>query len=325
MGKLFAIGEVLIDFIPLQKGMALKDVHSFKRAPGGAPANVAAAVAKFGQRTTMISKLGLDAFGDFLVEQLKLAGVETDKIIRTDEANTALAFVSLKEDGERDFSFYRNPSADLLLNEKEIDPKWFHEEDILHFCSVDLVESPVKYAHQKAIEAVKSVGGLVSFDPNVRLPLWKNKEDCRKAILDFLPFADIVKVSDEELEFITEIKEEEKALQSLFTGNVKAVIYTKGAIGADLILHSEKYESAGYKVNVKDTTGAGDAFIGGLLYILLELNAKPQNLVELLRSHHEKILSFANASGALTTTGMGAISALPTKEQIKSLTKIKMD
>lgn len=319
MGKLFSIGEVLIDFIPLQKGVALKDVVAFEKAPGGAPANVAAAVAKYGQDAAMISKLGNDAFGDFLVEKLVEAGVETDKVYRTGDANTALAFVSLKENGERDFSFYRNPSADLLLSEEEIEPTWFKKGDILHFCSVDLVESPMKQAHKKAIAAVSAADGLVSFDPNVRLPLWENSEDCRKAIHEFLPTADIVKVSDEELNFITGIQDESEAIQSLFVGNVKVVVYTKGAAGADLILKSQKFESSGYYVEAVDTTGAGDAFIGGFLYQLLELQANPENIEEVLRNHQTSILQFANASGALTTTGKGAISALPTKREIDEL------
>ncbi|KAA9016463.1 carbohydrate kinase family protein [Niallia endozanthoxylica] len=319
MGKLFAIGEVLIDFIPMQKGEALKDVRTFQRAPGGAPANVAAAVSKYGQKSAMISKLGMDAFGDFLIEKLMEAGVATDKIFRTSEANTALAFVSLKANGERDFTFYRNPSADLLLNEEEINPSWFEEGDFLHFCSVDLVESPMKQAHKKTIKAVSEAGGLVCFDPNVRLPLWNNKETCRKAILEFLPLADIVKISDEELEFITGMKNEVKALHSLFVGKVKAVVFTKGAAGAELLLRSEKYQSSGFSVEVKDTTGAGDAFIGGFLFKLMELNADSINLESVLRLYHKEILRFANASGALTTTGCGAISALPSKEQIEWL------
>jgi fructokinase len=184
---------------------------------------------------------------------------------------------------------------------------------------VDLVESPMKHAHKKAITAMSNAGGLVSFDPNVRLPLWKSKEDCRQAILDFLPFADIVKVSDEELEFITGIEDEEKALHSLFIGNVKAVIFTKGAAGAELIVKDNHYKSSGYSVEVKDTTGAGDAFIGGFLFKLLELQANPENVVVQLQQHQAEILPFANASGALTTTGKGAISALPTTEEIEML------
>lgn len=324
MAKLFSIGEVLIDFIPLQKGKALKDVVTFERAPGGAPANVAAAVAKLGANSAMISKLGLDAFGDFLIEKLEEVGVNTDTVFRTKAANTALAFVSLREDGERDFSFYRNPSADLLLDESEINDDWFNEGDILHFCSVDLVESPMKKAHVKAINAAISKGGLISFDPNVRLPLWDNPEDCRKTILEFIPKAHLVKISDEELEFITGISNIEEAIQSLFVGHVKAVIFTKGSQGADVYVNGNKFESTGYKVDVQDTTGAGDAFIGGVLYQLLTKQANQHNIEEIVEKSHIEILAYANASGALTTTGKGAISSLPTKEEINELLLIRI-
>ncbi|PKH12165.1 carbohydrate kinase [Planomicrobium sp. MB-3u-38] len=321
MGNLFSIGEILIDFIPHQKGIALKDVASFTRVPGGAPANVAAAVAKFGGTASLITKLGEDAFGDFLLEQMTEFGVRTDKIVRTKEANTGLAFVSLRENGERDFSFYRNPSADLLLKESEIDADWFQQGDFLHFCSVDLVESPMKYAHLKAIGAAKARGGIISFDPNVRLPLWENPEDCRKTILDFIPMAHIVKISDDELEFITGTAEETKAIASLFKGDVQAVVLTKGAEGADLYAGNHKYSSAGYSLEVEDTTGAGDAFTGGFLYQLLNLDTRQDNLEAVLSEHHQELLAFANASGALVTTGKGAISALPTKEQVLQLMK----
>ncbi|AWB45923.1 carbohydrate kinase [Paenibacillus sp. CAA11] len=321
MGTLFAIGEVLIDFIPLQKGAALKDVVSFERAAGGAPANVAAAVAKYGAASSIITKLGNDAFGDFLLEQLAEAGVRTDLVQRTSEANTGLAFVSLRDNGERDFSFYRNPSADLLLSEDEIDPEIFHAGDILHFGSVDLVESPMKRAHLKAIEAMKSKGGLVSFDPNVRLPLWSDPEECRRTIQSFIPKADLLKISEDELAFITGIEDEEEALASLFTGEVQAVIFTKGPDGAELILPNTKYTAEGYKVQALDTTGAGDAFVGGFLYQLLERKATKDSLTEVLAEAHESLLKFANASGALTTTGKGAIPALPTIKQIMECIK----
>jgi fructokinase len=321
MAGLFSIGEVLIDFIPEQKGKALKDVISFERAPGGAPANVAAAVAKAGGKASMITKLGVDGFGDFLVETLNNVGVNTEHVLRTNEANTALAFVSLKEDGERDFSFYRKPSADLLLNEEEIDGSWFGAGDILHFCSVDLVESPMKQAHTKAIRLAKEKGAIISFDPNVRLPLWEDPQVCRKTILQFIPEAHIVKISDEELAFITGLNDEAEAIQSLFVGDVKGVIFTRGSEGADLYVNGECYRSSGYRVSVQDTTGAGDAFIGGFLYKLLEKNATVSRLSTILQEENQDILSYANASGALTTTGKGAISALPTKEEIFQLIK----
>ncbi|WP_172198909.1 PfkB family carbohydrate kinase [Saccharibacillus qingshengii] len=319
MSRLYAIGEVLIDFIPLQKGCALKDVTAFERAPGGAPANVAAAAAKYGASAAVLTKLGTDAFGDFLIEALRQAGVDTRHILRTDEANTGLAFVSLRENGERDFSFYRNPSADLLLSESEIDAQLFQAGDILHFGSVDLVESPMKQAHRKAIRAVKAAGGLVSFDPNVRLPLWTHAEDCRRAILEFLPKAHLVKISDEELTFITGIEDEETAISSLFRGDVQAVVYTRGPGGAQLHTAAGRYNAPGFTVDAQDTTGAGDAFVGGLLLHLLECGANPANLTAVLDEHHAEILRFANASGALTTTNKGAISALPERAAVEAL------
>jgi fructokinase len=319
VGNLFAIGEVLIDFIALQKGVALKDVTSFERVPGGAPANVAATVAKFGGNASLLTKVGEDAFGDFLLDKLTNYGVNTDKILRTNAANTGLAFVALREDGEREFSFYRNPSADLLLSDTEINEMWFNQGDILHFCSVDLVESPMKHAHIKAIQAVKAKSGIVCFDPNVRLPLWSSPRECKNTILNFIPLSHIVKISDEELEFITGIADEEQAIESLFIGDVKVVVFTKGSQGAELYVKNKKYKSMGYCVQVEDTTGAGDAFIGGFLYQLLNKSVMQENLEDVINEYYNEILAFANASGALTTTGKGAISSIPTKEEIDKI------
>lgn len=321
MGNLFSIGEILIDFIPHEKGSALKDVDSFTRVLGGAPANVAVAVAKFGGAASLITKVGRDAFGDFLLEQLAKSGVKTDKIARTNEANTGLAFVSLREDGERDFSFYRNPSADLLLGASEVNADWFGQGDVLHFGSVDLVDSPMKKAHVKAIGAAKRHGAIISFDPNVRLPLWDNPAQCRETILEFLPTAHIVKISDNELAFITGIADKSIAIASMFTGDVVAVVLTKGAGGAELFVQNQHYSSPGYPVKVEDTTGAGDAFTGAFLYQLLNLGAGQGNLEAMLHEHHRELLAFANASGALSTTGKGAISSLPTKQQVLALMK----
>lgn len=319
MSRLVSIGEVLIDFMPQEKGCALKDVVHFEKAPGGAPANVAAAVAKYGHEAIMLTKLGVDAFGDFLIETLKNAGVNTEYILRTDKANTGLAFVSLREDGERDFSFYRKPSADLLLEPEEVTEAMFEAGDFLHFCSVDLVESPMKEAHRRAIALVKEKQGLISFDPNVRLPLWDSPEKCREAIREFLPYANLVKVSDEELPFITGIEDEQEALKQLFVGDVKVVVYTKGAEGALVVTKDHQWYKEGFTVQVEDTTGAGDAFIGGFLAGLMQEGATVGNLTSVIAEKAEALLTFANASGALTTTKKGAISALPTPKEIEAL------
>ena len=316
MKKVIAIGEALIDFIPHEKGRALNDVENFLRVPGGAPLNVAAAVAKLGGKSQMLTKLGQDGFGDAILNEVKPLGVDVSRISRTNEANTALAFVSLREDGERDFSFYRNPSADMLLSAEEICSEDFNEKDILHFCSVSLIDAPIKEAHRRAIEIAKEKGCLISFDPNVRLPLWKNPEDCRKAILEFLPLSNIVKISDEELEFITGIKDEKEALDFLLTGDVKVIIYTKGTNGAEFITKERVIFSPSFKVSAQDTTGAGDSFIGSLLYQVAEGEYSLEQLVDLSEEKVQEILTFSNATAALTVCKKGAIGALPLKEEV---------
>ena len=316
MKKVIAIGEALIDFIPHEKGRALNDVENFLRVPGGAPLNVAAAVAKLGGKSQMLTKLGQDGFGDAILNEVKPLGVDVSRISRTNEANTALAFVSLREDGERDFSFYRNPSADMLLSAEEICVEDFNEKDILHFCSVSLIDAPIKEAHRRAIEIAKEKGCLISFDPNVRLPLWKNPEDCRKAILEFLPLSNIVKISDEELQFITGIKDEKEALDFLLTGDVKVIIYTKGTNGAEFITKERVIFSPSFKVSAQDTTGAGDPFIGSLLYQVAEGEYSLEQLVDLSEEKVQEILTFSNATAALTVCKKGAIGALPLKEEV---------
>lgn len=319
MTTVYTIGEALIDFIPTRKGVELKSVESFTKAAGGAPANVACAVAKLGGHAAFIGKLGADAFGDFLVEKLAASGVDVSRVLRTSEANTALAFVSLKEDGDRDFSFYRNPSADMLLHENEIGSGWFTAGDLLHFCSVDLIDAPVKYAHRKAIELARQADAVISFDPNVRLPLWPDPESCRRAIHEFLPLSHIVKISDEELSFITGHEDEKEAIASLFVGDVQHVIYTRGAAGATWFTRDGLGVSVpGNRVDVADTTGAGDSFIGALLY---QVQLAPYGLAQLKRFDRERVqqlLKFANAAAAITASRPGAIDALPSLQDVEA-------
>lgn len=313
----YAIGEALIDFIPDRKGVPLKDVTSFERVAGGAPANVAAAVARLGGKSALITKLGEDAFGDHIVEVLKDAGVDTSKISRTNEVNTALAFVSLKEDGNRDFSFYRNPSADMTLSDSEVQEEWFDNCHTLHFCSVDLIECPMKYAHKKAIETALKKGSIVSFDPNVRLPLWKNPEDCRNTILEFLPYAHVIKISDEELDFITGYSDMEKAKEVIFKGNCKVLIYTKGGEGAEVYTKDSMVSVKGLKTNVVDTTGAGDSFIGSFLFSLLNDKVDLEELDTISGEKLKGYLSFSNYYAGNTTTKKGAIGSMADISEIE--------
>lgn len=318
MKRLLAIGEALIDFIPNQKDSKLKDVEGFTRQVGGAPCNVACTTTKLGGQAAMITQLGNDAFGDLIVETISNIGVYTNYIRRTDEANTALAFVSLTKEGERDFSFYRKPSADMLYQPNNIDEITITENDMLHFCSVDLVDSPMKQAHKSLINKVKLANATIIFDPNVRLPLWPSEAECKNAIRECLPSAHILKISDEELSFVTGKKEEKKAIAWLFQGSVEAVIYTKGKEGAEIHFKDGTVIShGGYKVKAIDTTGAGDAFIGALINRLAVSDIL--NPIEALKLEGRAMLQFSNIVAAKVTTKYGAIESIPTLDEVQEL------
>lgn len=319
MKKLCVIGEALIDFIPEAKGKRLKDVGSFKKVAGGAPANVAAAVTRLGGRAKIVTQLGEDAFGDFIKETLANCGVETDDIHTTKEGDTGLAFVSLADDGNRDFKFYRRTCADKMLHPSMVNEETLRECGILHFCSVDLIESPMKYTHKKLIELALDQNMLISFDPNVRLSLWDDPDSLRNTIHEFIPYAHILKLSDEELEFITGETSLEQALPQLFTGNVQCLIYTRGKDGA-VIYHKGQQcgEVEGHSIEAVDTTGAGDSFIGAFLYKLLEDHV--DNLETISSDMLKTDLEFANRYAAHTATKEGAISALATQEELEAFT-----
>ena len=316
MKRVISIGEALIDFIPNQKGCELKNVLGFERVAGGAPANVSAVVAKLGGKSNFISKLGKDAFGNHIIEVLKEANVNVDYVLRSDKANTGLAFVSLKEDGNRDFSFYRNPSADMLLEESEVKKEWFEDCHSMHFCSVDLIECPMKYAHKKAIEFALENKSIISFDPNVRLPLWDSEDACRDAIKEFLPLAHVVKISDEELEFVTGYDNMDEAKEVLFKGNVNMVLFTKGKDGAEAYTKDRVVKIPGNIVDVVDTTGAGDSFIGSFLFKLLADDVNMEQLNSISDEKLREYLTFANAYAAYSTTKKGAIGSYATLDEI---------
>ena len=194
--KLVSIGEALIDLIPSKKGCDFDDVDSFFPAVGGAPANVGAAFSKLGGRSVFLTQLGDDPFGHKIARALDNAGIDTSHISFTDEANTALAFVSLEADGNRTFSFYRKPSADMLYTADKVDKDAFEDAFALHFCSVSLGDFPMKDAHRRAIGYARENNALISFDPNLRFKLWDSEEALKEAVLEFIPESDILKLSD---------------------------------------------------------------------------------------------------------------------------------
>ncbi|MFA7417706.1 MAG: carbohydrate kinase [Acholeplasma sp.] len=309
--QVITIGEALIDFIPNEKDVDLKAVNSFVKHAGGAPANVAAVVAKLGGSSIFLGQVGHDSFGDYLIDKLKYFGVETKYIHQTSRRPTSLAFVSLTAKGERDFIFYRNPGADELY-EASMVPKHIFDRNILHFCSVSLADQPIKDAHLRAIELTRRHNGLVSFDPNIRLSLWHDHKKLLNRVYEFLHLADIVKVSSEELSFLTGFDHEEIAIKSLFVGFVKVVIVTKGKKGAALYFKDidAVIKHQGFSVDSIDTTGAGDAFMGAFLKQLSE-----NNLV-LNQYNSYDILKNSNAYAALSTTKLGGMENIPSVESL---------
>lgn len=310
MKKIAAIGELLIDFVPQEKGCALSDVVHFERVAGGAPANVVTAVSRLGGNGVMVSQVGCDAFGTHIIRELEKSGVDTRYVFRTRQANTGLAFVSLAADGNREFSFFRNPSADLYLSEEQMEPGMLEDTAVLHFCSVDLVDWPVRKAHERLITLAKERGVIVSFDPNVRLPLWETPEACQQAIREFLPLADIIKLSDEELEFVTGCEDEAEAAKKLLESNCRMLILTKGADGSSVYTrHAEAHISAVSVDDVVDTTGAGDSFAGAFLFQLVQKQVSLDGLDALTAEELQQLLTFSANYAALTIRKKGAVMA----------------
>lgn len=318
MKRLLAIGEALIDFIPEESGKSLKEVSAFQPAVGGAPANVCGAFQKLGGHSALITQLGNDPFGDKIVEEFEAGQIDCSYVQRTDKANTSLAFVALKEDGNREFSFYRKPGADMLLAPECIQKEWFKDSFALHFCSVSLGDFPMKQAHQKAITCAIDEQAMVSFDFNLRPALWDSEYALRSAVLEFLPKAHIIKVSDEELEFVTGKKTIEEAKEQLFCGNVELIIYTKGSDGAQAFTKTAEAESIGFKVKAVDTTGAGDAFIGSFLYQMASDGISQNGIAKLTAEQLRRYLDFSNEYCSRSVQKAGAIASYPTREEMKN-------
>ncbi|MDY0210657.1 MAG: carbohydrate kinase [Acholeplasma sp.] len=312
MKDIVCMGELLIDFIPNEKGVKLNEVSGFLKYPGGAPANVCVAAKASGVNSYFLGQVGKDSFGEYLIETLKHNHVNTDYIHQTTKAKTALAFVSLTKEGERDFIFYRDPSADQLYRSSQV-PTTLLKNSIFHFCSVSLSDHPIKNAHEKAIKHTRDHQGFVSFDPNLRLSLWRDHEAYQQVIRMFIPKADLLKISEDEIEFITGENQLDKALNKLFVGHVQYVIITRGKNGSICYFKDGRSVAhKGFKVNVTDTTGAGDAFIGSFL---AEMSKADLVFNELTVEHALKI---ANAKAALTTTKYGGMSAIPSLKEYET-------
>lgn len=306
-----SIGEVLIDLT--QTGRA-GGIPQYAANPGGAPANTAVAAARMGCRTAFIGRVGDDAFGDFLCNTLAgdgidLAGLSTDPAIPT-----TLAVVSVGEGGERSFTFYRTPGADVNLCWEEVPKALLEDCAVLHFGSVSLTADPARTATLEAAAYARSHGAVVSYDPNYRPSLWRDEETARAWMVKGLELADVVKLSDEETALLTGHADPAQAGQALLDRGVKLALITLGARGAYYCHRSGAGTVPGVQVRVADTNGTGDTFLGAALARLVELG-KP--LEELTRGELEELVAFANRAAALTASRPGAIPAIPHRDQVE--------
>ena len=307
-----ALGELLIDFTPAGKSAA---GHSlFEQNPGGAPANVLVALSRLGGTGGFIGKVGNDQFGGALKQVLDENGVETKGLVFENEANTTLAFVHLDETGDRSFSFYRKPGADIMLRPEEINYDLIDMAKIFHFGSLSLTDEPSRTATISAVEYGKSKGKIISYDPNWRPPLWRSNDAAKEGMLRGLQYADIVKLSEEELYFLTGSSDLDSGTVGLLASGISLVVVTLGAKGCYYRYGGGFGCLPGYRVDAVDTTGAGDGFVGALLYHISRLEC---SVSQVPREQLEGMLNFSNAVGALVTTKAGAIPAMPTLAEVQ--------
>lgn len=307
-----ALGELLIDFTAVTtdpEGYPTMAAH-----PGGAPANFLAALAKFGAKTALLGKVGADAFGDLLVRTLDRAGIETRGVVRGSDVFTTLAFVTLDGQGDRTFSFARKPGADTRLSFEELDLELVEEASVFHFGSLSLTHEPAREATCRAVAWAKERGKLITYDPNLRMPLWPDAETARQQLLWGLSQADVVKISDEEVAFLFGLDPNQGAEHILAHYGVKLVFVTCGAQGCFYKnRNAQGHVPALRGIRVVDTTGAGDIFGGSALWKLLKSSAAPEDLTG---SQLREIVTFASAAAGLSTTSHGGISSVPELAQV---------
>ena len=302
-----ALGELLIDFTCTATdgdGYPTMAAH-----PGGAPANFLAALAKFGASTALLGKVGSDTFGKLLRTTLQNAGIGTDGLVTDDSVFTTLAFVTLDAHGDREFAFSRKPGADTCLRFEEISTGLIDQAKVFHFGTLSLTDEPARSATYEAVAYAKGKGKLITYDPNLRKPLWKDLEEARRQLLWGLSQADVVKISDEEVEFLFGLGVEDGAKYILENYGVKLVFVTCGADGCFF----QNAQACGHvpglsDIQVKDTTGAGDIFGGSALWKLLQTGKAPDTLEE---TQLREIVRFACVSAGLSTTRSGGISSVP--------------
>ncbi|GAB2535039.1 carbohydrate kinase [Rhodanobacter koreensis] len=313
---ILCFGEALIDF-HAEGGAGSGFARQFVPFAGGAPANVAVAAARLGGTARFAGMLSHDRFGDFLLDSLQHAGVGTDDVVRTEAANTALAFVTLDAHGERSFSFYRENTADLLFRPSDFRADTFRDVAVFHVCSNSMTDPALAAATREGMQRAHATGALVSFDLNLRPALWPAGPDPQPLLWPALHLADVVKLSAEEFAWLA-VDGEQAALDRLWLGRTRLVVVTDGSKPLRWFHPDADGELPCYPVDVVDSTAAGDAFVGGLLCCLAELAAGPDRIDQLVtklpRLH--AMLRFAAACGALTVTRQGSFAAMPRGDEV---------
>ena len=308
-----ALGELLIDFT--MNGQSEQGNNMFEACPGGAPCNVLALLNKMGKKTAFIGKVGKDQFGALLRDTITEAGIDASNLMVDENVNTTLAFVHTFPDGDREFSFYRNPGADMMLTADEVNPEVVKDTKVFHFGTLSMTHEGVREATKKAVETAKANGCLVSFDPNLRPPLWSSLDLAKEQMEYGFGKCDILKISDNEIQFVSGKEDYDEGIAYLQeTYNIPLILLTMGKDGSRAYYKGMRVERPGFSVKAIETTVAGDTFCGSSLNYLVDHDF--ENLTE---EQLGEMLTFANAAAALVTTKKGAIKAMPVKEEVLEL------
>jgi fructokinase len=306
-----ALGELLIDFT--ENGISNQGNPLLEANPGGAPCNLLAMLAKLEKKTAFIGKVGNDTFGKRLAEEVKSSGTDISNLLFDDDVHTTLAFVHTLDDGDREFSFYRNPGADMMLKADEVNAELIKSAKIFHFGTLSSTHEEVREATRYAVKTAKENGLLISFDPNLREPLWDSLDSARREIEYGIEMCDILKISDNEIEFMTETCDYDKGMAELLSkSGVKIAFATMGKEGSRAYYDGKICSVSGFKANTIETTGAGDTFGGCALNYLLE-----RGIDGLKEDNLKELLTFANAAAAIVTTRKGALNVMPTRAEIE--------
>ena len=310
-----ALGELLIDFT--MHGQSGQGNDLFEACPGGAPCNVLAMLNKLGRRTAFIGKVGADRFGRLLKGTIEESGIEAKGLVSDKQIGTTLAFVHTFPDGDREFSFYRRPGADMMLGEEEVDYDLIRGSRVFHFGTLSMTDEPVRTATKKALAAAKEAGCLITFDPNLRKPLWDSLEDAKAAMRYGFEYCHMLKISDNEIQFITGKEDYDEGVRYLQERyRIPVIFLTMGKDGSRAYYKDLRVEKRGFEVKAVETTGAGDTFCGCAIDGLLKYGVEGLDEGKL-----GEILTYANAAAALITLKKGAIRSMPEPSHIDGLVK----